>query len=171
MNQVLPFVNEMTLPLCFAAAGVCGAMGQRHLSASSASGVGYRPAIAAVKCMRRAVSFNRAFPDRTLRARNNTTTMGRPVQCRLLGVVRRLHLSVFFLGTLLACIFLGTGQGTAFFQRGRVGFADIFRFVGLVRCHAGRLVVRRGLRVGLSGFFCFNVACGSVRGWFCVRFV
>ena len=70
------------------------------------------------------------------------------------GALLGLHLAVFFLGIFLARIFLGAGQGTAFFQRGRIGFADIVRFVGLVRCHAGRLVVRRGLRVCLSGLFC-----------------
>lgn len=67
------------------------------------------------------------------------------------GAVRGLHLAVFFLGIFLARIFLGAGQGTAFFQRGRIGFVDIVRFVGLVRCHAGRFVVRRGLRVCLCG--------------------
>ena len=75
MNQVPPLV-DVKAPLCFAfEAGVCGAMGQRYLSASW----GARPGLPARHRRGemhavRAVFFNRAFSDRTLRAPTHTAT-------------------------------------------------------------------------------------------------
>src|SRR5258706_2876699 len=92
-----------------------------------------------------------------------------PGSATTLAVMPDLHISLLFFGFFLASFLLGAAQGFALLQRGRIGFADIFRLACLVGRFAGRLGVRRCLRVCLRGLVRVHVARLVGRGCLRVR--